>query len=150
MFHLINWKVVRIPKDKGGLGIKHLSVMNIAMGAKLLWRLITGISNRWKKILWMKYFKGTKKRCIEAIEENQRGSKIWKLLKSIVPLNRSKLTWIPRNGKDISIWEDDIIGKEALTYNADFLPLKAWLDGENLKYLYDISMWAKRSGQWLG
>jgi hypothetical protein len=34
-YHLINWKMVRNPKDKGGLGIKDPIMMNVAMGEKL-------------------------------------------------------------------------------------------------------------------
>lgn len=40
-FHLVNWNIVSSPKDSGGLGIRDLEVVNIATGAKLLWRLIT-------------------------------------------------------------------------------------------------------------
>jgi hypothetical protein len=40
-FHLINWKTIRAPKRHGRLGIKDPSLANIALGAKLLWRMIT-------------------------------------------------------------------------------------------------------------
>jgi hypothetical protein len=35
-FHLINWSIVRSPKDNSGLGIKDISLMNMLMGAKIL------------------------------------------------------------------------------------------------------------------
>jgi hypothetical protein len=41
-FHLINWKQVCQPYNKGGLAIKDPTIMNISMGAKLAWRLVTG------------------------------------------------------------------------------------------------------------
>jgi hypothetical protein len=50
-FHLIIWKTVRAPKERGGLGIKDLTVMNFALGEKLLWRLISSTVDWWKKIL---------------------------------------------------------------------------------------------------
>jgi hypothetical protein len=43
-FHLMNWNIMHTPKAHGGLGIEDLMLMNIALGAKLLWRLITGIN----------------------------------------------------------------------------------------------------------
>jgi hypothetical protein len=35
-------KTVRAPKDRGGLGIKDPSLVNFALRAKLIWRMITG------------------------------------------------------------------------------------------------------------
>jgi hypothetical protein len=62
-------------------------------------------------------------------------------LKFVVPIFYSKLTWISGNGKDISIQVEGIMRKEDLTHIADLLTLKVWMDGENLKSLYDISRW---------
>jgi hypothetical protein len=41
-FHLVNWRIVRAPKMNGGLGIKDPTLVNVALGAKLLWRMISG------------------------------------------------------------------------------------------------------------
>jgi hypothetical protein len=49
--------------------------------------------------LMKKYFRGTRTRCLENPMEPQKGSHIWKLLKSMAPLVRSKITWIPGNKK---------------------------------------------------
>lgn len=35
-FYLINWNVVRFPKEMGGLGIWDPLLVNIALGAKLV------------------------------------------------------------------------------------------------------------------
>jgi hypothetical protein len=40
-FHLINWSIIRSSKERGGIAIKDSTLMNIAMGAKILWRLFT-------------------------------------------------------------------------------------------------------------
>jgi hypothetical protein len=45
----------------GGLGIKDPTLMNLALGAKLLWQLITRTYDWWKKILHKKYFMGIRK-----------------------------------------------------------------------------------------
>jgi hypothetical protein len=38
-YHLVNWQIVCIPKDQGGLGVLDLEKMNIALLAKWLWKL---------------------------------------------------------------------------------------------------------------
>jgi len=44
-FHLINWKQICQPYNRGGLAIKDPVIMNLSMGAKLAWQLVTGNSN---------------------------------------------------------------------------------------------------------
>jgi hypothetical protein len=48
IFHFIKWSIIISPKDKGGLSIKDPTIMNATMGAKIMWRLITG-SMDWRK-----------------------------------------------------------------------------------------------------
>jgi hypothetical protein len=78
-FHLVNWNIVSSPKDSGGLGIRDPEVANLAMGAKLLWRLISGRKEWWKSTITKKYKLGARKRCMDSIPEIQPGSQIWKL-----------------------------------------------------------------------
>jgi hypothetical protein len=40
-FHLVNWDTVSTPKKSGGLGIRDPEVENIAMGANILWRIVS-------------------------------------------------------------------------------------------------------------
>ena len=40
-FHLVIWQVVIDPKALGGMGIKEASLVNLVLGAKLLWRMLT-------------------------------------------------------------------------------------------------------------
>jgi hypothetical protein len=48
-----------LPEDMGGL--KYPTLMNLAMGTKLLWRLLTNKFEWWKKVLWRKYLIGVRK-----------------------------------------------------------------------------------------
>jgi hypothetical protein len=41
-FHLINWDIIKQPKENGGLSIKDLVLTNLAMGEKILWNLASG------------------------------------------------------------------------------------------------------------
>jgi hypothetical protein len=113
--HLVNWNIVRVPKSHGGLGILDPTLSNISLGDKILWRLVTGKKEWWKKVLVHKYLEGDQLHCLDTTPPTQPGSPIWKLLKASLSLFQSKSTWIPGNGKQISIWEDNIMGNPPLT-----------------------------------
>jgi hypothetical protein len=92
--HLVNWNTVRAPKIHGGLGIRDPTLSNIALGAKILWRLVIGKQEWWKKVPVQKYLEGDQLRCLDTTPPTQPGSPIWKLLKASLPLFQSKATWI--------------------------------------------------------
>jgi len=55
-FHLVNYNLVKQPKKLGGLAIKDLELMNLALGEKLVWRLLSNSNEWWKKSFIRKYF----------------------------------------------------------------------------------------------
>ena len=63
--HLVSWDKIKKPRDEGGLQIQSLHNQNLALGAKLLWQMITGKESWSKKALRKKYFPGSKKRCLD-------------------------------------------------------------------------------------
>jgi len=85
-FILENWNLVRSPKDNGGLGVRDIEFVNVALGSKLLWRMVTG-KNEWlKKALLKKYFSVERRRCLDNPPSRQVGSPILKLLWASHPL----------------------------------------------------------------
>jgi hypothetical protein len=92
---------VQALKESGGLGIKDPLLMNLAMGAKLLWRLISWKIECWKRILLRKYLEGPRLRCLDHVINNQ-GSPIWKLLQNLQSILQDLLTWILGNGKKLT------------------------------------------------
>jgi len=50
-FHLINWNLVKEPKNMGGLEIKDLELMNLPVEAKLVGRLLSESNEWWKRAL---------------------------------------------------------------------------------------------------
>jgi len=48
-YHLVKRRVFREPKEFGGLGIRDPTLVNLALGANLLWRSITGKLTWWKR-----------------------------------------------------------------------------------------------------
>jgi len=47
-FHLVNWNIISSPKQGGVIRIKYPEVNNITIGAKILWRIVSGRKEWWK------------------------------------------------------------------------------------------------------
>jgi hypothetical protein len=137
--HLVNWETVTQPKNRGGLGIRDPEITNSAMGAKLLWRLISGGNDWWKQAIINKYRLGKRKRSMDNPQTHQAGSQIWKLIKGAIPFFREHLSWIPGNGKSIKIWQDRIFGVTFNPSDENLMELKCWMLGLSKRTLYDIS-----------
>eukprot|EP00253_Pinus_taeda_P023265 PITA_23265 len=54
-FNLVGWKQVIQNQEKGGLDIRSPTLMNLAFGRKLIWRLMDNQTTWWKKVLEAKY-----------------------------------------------------------------------------------------------
>ncbi|RVX11700.1 LINE-1 retrotransposable element ORF2 protein [Vitis vinifera] len=53
--HLINWEVVCTQKEKGGLGIRKIDLLNKALMGKWIWRFAFEKDILWKKVIGVKY-----------------------------------------------------------------------------------------------
>ncbi|RVW82306.1 putative ribonuclease H protein [Vitis vinifera] len=53
--HLIKWEVVCAKKEKGGLGIRKIVLLNKALLEKWIWGLAFEKDNLWKKVILVKY-----------------------------------------------------------------------------------------------
>jgi hypothetical protein len=85
------------------VAIKYLSLVNKALGVKILWRLVTEGKSWWKTILLNKYLSGVRERFLDKEPTSKRKSNICKLCKEEMPLIMNKLTWIPGKGNCIKI-----------------------------------------------
>ena len=126
---------------EGGLQIRDVTTLNLAMGGKILWNMITGKRTWSKQIIRKKYFRGDKERCLEKPTKVQKGSPIFSLCKRALPYFTTKLTWIPGNRTKIRIWEDSILRYQPLNESIDLGNIKAWLQSKNCSTLWDISSW---------
>lgn len=53
--HTVAWENICLPKEQGGLGLRRLRDMNMALLAKLGWRLLTEPDKLWTQTLTAKY-----------------------------------------------------------------------------------------------
>lgn len=54
-FSLVKWEQVTLPYEQRGLSIRLPGLINVALGMKIIWRMITGKESWWKKTLAIKY-----------------------------------------------------------------------------------------------
>ena len=53
--HLVNWRIVCLGKEKGGLGIISLDLLNRALLGKWAWRFAVEENSTWKSCISAKY-----------------------------------------------------------------------------------------------
>ena len=53
--YLVNWNVVCLSKEKGGLGIRSLTTLNKALLGKWVWRFAVEDNPTWKNVITLKY-----------------------------------------------------------------------------------------------
>ncbi|RVW24959.1 putative ribonuclease H protein [Vitis vinifera] len=53
--HLVKWEVVCTDKNKGGLGLRKLALLNKALLGKWIWRYACNKDNLWKQVITTKY-----------------------------------------------------------------------------------------------
>jgi len=147
-FHLLNWKQVYQPLNKGGLAIRDLALMNTSLGAKLVWCLITSNTDWWKETLLAKYFNTSRPHCFDGPIPSLPGSSIWRLLKNAFPLIKSKLSRAPGNGAQINVWTDHILDHKPLNNLLTLRPLKDWCSSKGLSLLKDFCQW-NSYGDWI-
>jgi ribonuclease HI/exonuclease III len=149
--HLVKWEKATKPYMEGGLNLKNTKTQNLALGAKLLWKMVTGKITWSKKAIWRKYFRGPRDRSLELPSKEVKSSPIFALCKKVIPLFTPHLTWVPKSGKKIRIWTDSIMGDPPLEQHQELQDLKSWMDSQNLSTLYDISDWElERPNLWQG
>jgi hypothetical protein len=102
-------------------------VTNIAMGAKLLWRIVSKRKEWWKTAITKKYRLGGKNQCMDTTPDSHSGSQIWKLIRATIPFFKEHLSWIPGYGKSIRLWQDSILGTDITSQGEEIGDLKRWL-----------------------
>jgi hypothetical protein len=98
----------------------------------------------WKEAIFKKYFVGMRKRCLDHPLLDSKGSTLWKLLKTSLPIIKSKLSWVLGNGKIINVWTYSIKGSPPLESIEELSPIKQWFFSQGCMKLVDLSDWTNQ------
>eukprot|EP00253_Pinus_taeda_P017560 PITA_17560 len=147
-FSLVKGDQVILPFEKGGIGIRIPRLANMAMGFKLIWRILSEKGAWWTEAIKRKYLNGTNSNILVDTIADRQCTPVWKLIKKTLPLLKDYISRAPGNGSGINIWTERIMGTEARDTLPNLRPIHLWMEAKKLKSLYDISIWEQN--WWLG
>lgn len=99
--------------------------MNVALGAKILWGLVSRKMSWWKEIILKKHIGGSRNFNFKEIH-HPCGSPILKTILKIITLIKSTVSWFPKDGYLIQFWDNPILGNPPLKLNHTLYPLRRW------------------------
>ena len=82
-FSLVKWDKVTLPLEKGGLGIRIPRLANMAMGYKLVWRILNEKEAWWTEVIKKKYLNGVNSNILSETIIDRKSTPIWKLIKKL-------------------------------------------------------------------
>jgi hypothetical protein len=137
--HMVSWNKVCRPRDLGGLGLYSAKARNLALLAKLNWRVMEEPDSLWAKTLIAKYCPNGI--MDERLRTRRSGSSNWKGLRKGHAVFRKGLRWVVNNGHIVSFWHDLWVGDSPLrTLVHD--PLSIWEDTLHVCDVVEgVSMW---------
>jgi hypothetical protein len=137
--HMVSWDKVCRPKDLGGLGLYSTKARNLALLAKLNWRVMEDLDSLWAKTLIAKYCPNGI--MDERLRTRRSGSSNWKGLRKGHEVFRKGLRWVVNNGHEVSFWHDLWVGNSPLR-NLVHGPLSIWEDSLHVCDVVEgVSMW---------
>jgi hypothetical protein len=137
--HMVSWDKVCRPKYLGGLGLYSTKARNLALLAKLNWRVMEDLDSLWAKTLIAKYCPNGI--MDERLRTRRSGSSNWKGLRKGHGVFRKGLRWVVNNGHEVSFWHDLWVGDSPLR-NLVHGPLSIWEDSLHVCDVVEgVSMW---------
>lgn len=109
-YHLVNWPVICQPRDQGGLGVTDISIKNICVLCKWLWKLETS-DGIWQQLIRNKYLRT---KSIHEFNVKAAKSQFWAGLIHIREIFYRYCRKEVRNGKNTCLWEDWWVGDSPL------------------------------------
>ncbi|KAK4566291.1 hypothetical protein RGQ29_002508 [Quercus rubra] len=97
--HLVNWGKVTKPKAKGGLGLQEAKGRNLALVAKLCWRMESSNIAKWAEVLKIKYRR-------RAEPSKRAKSRIWAAVTKGIRVCEKGTKWSIGSNSNLSFWND--------------------------------------------
>uniref|UniRef100_A0A2N9FE83 CCHC-type domain-containing protein n=1 Tax=Fagus sylvatica TaxID=28930 RepID=A0A2N9FE83_FAGSY len=110
--HMVGWDKICRAKSLGGLGLYACKPRNVAMLAKLNWRLLQEKDALWARTILAKYSPNGVMEIDKRL--NRCGSSTWRGIKKGHEVFRKGLRWVVRNGQGVSFWHDKWVGENPL------------------------------------
>ena len=111
--HLVNWKTVCLDKSYGGLGVRSLSKMNIALFCKWCWRFANDRDSLWRLVISTKFGEGDGGWNSNDIRGGY-GTGLWKdISKEWITFSQNATSSLG-NGRRLRFWKDPWCGETAL------------------------------------
>eukprot|EP00253_Pinus_taeda_P015168 PITA_15168 len=148
-FNLVNWKQVIQSPENGGLGIRSPSIMNLAFGGKLIWRLMDNQPAWWKNVLESKYLSQPRSQILNAEIPNRQCTKIWKFCKKAIVFMAQNVSKVPKGGETVNIGSDKIMGNPPINNLPDIDPILRYLHSKGISKLSQISQWNDSTNAWI-
>ena len=112
--HLINWKVACTQKEKGGLGIRRMGLLNKALLGKWIWRFAVEKDVLWKKVIGVKHgLEGCGWKSKDA--RGPFGVGVWKEVFKEISWCWNNMKFKVGRGTKIRFWTDHWCGNVALS-----------------------------------
>ena len=111
--HLVNWNFVSQGKDKGGLGLRRLDLLNRALLGKWAWRFAVEDDSMWRSCIKTQY--GSQNGgWFTPYPRGSYGVGLWKsIAKEIEQLKKDNVFKLG-DGRKIRFWEDTWCGRQPL------------------------------------
>lgn len=148
-YNLVIWKQVIQSPENGGLGIRSPSLMNLAFGGKLIWRLMDSQIAWWKKVLETKYLNQSRLHILTSEIPNRHCTKIWKLCKKAIAFMAPNVSKVPKGGETVNLGLDKIMGNPSISSLPSMGPIIHYLQSRGIYNLSQISHWNVSSNTWV-
>lgn len=109
---LVSWQKITKPKSEGSLGIHTAKSKNIALLAKLNWRLKIETNSLWSRVLHHKYMKY--RRPALANLKFRSCSNTWSAIRKGMAVFKKGSKWVVGNKSQLSLWNDKWLDKGPL------------------------------------
>ncbi|KAL0012167.1 hypothetical protein SO802_007275 [Lithocarpus litseifolius] len=103
--HWVGWSKVTKPKEKGGLGLQSAKRRNLALLAKLNWRLQTEGESLWAKVLKGKYC--STRRVTSRNRDKLPCSRVWTAMKKGALIFQKGVRWTCGRESNLNFWFDN-------------------------------------------
>lgn len=114
--HLVAWEEIYKPKRNGGLGIRRIQEVNIALLSKWLWRSGNEHDNLWRQVIASKY--GLVNAWETKSPTSSHGVICWKGIMWLMEGFKTAIWVEVGNGRNTSFWTDTWCSNQPLCVEA--------------------------------